>query len=78
MRMIFFCQIDYWLKKKQEQGIKFKVLESPYDEEQNRSLITDPHSFAKFTANKKASTLVNELIKNSEHPDILIGGISTL
>ena len=54
------------------------MLESPYDEEQNRSLITDPHSFAKFTANKKASTLVNELIKNSEHPDILIGGISTL
>lgn len=50
------------------------MLESPYNEEQNRSSIGDPDSFAKFTANKKASALVNELIKNSEHPDIVIGG----
>lgn len=52
-------------------------MESPYNEEQNRSLITDPHSFAKFTANKKASALLNEQIQNYEAPniDIVIGGI---
>jgi len=54
-------------------GIVYKVLPSPFDEDQNRPETQNPQEFTQWTASQKASAVVESLKHTDQPPDIVIG-----
>jgi len=54
-------------------GIGYKVVPSPFDEDENRPDTNDPQEFTQWTASQKAHAVVNDLKRNDDSPDIVIG-----
>ena len=55
------------------QGLVYKVVPSPFNEDLNRPKTDDPREFTQWTASQKANAVVESLKHTNQPPDMIIG-----
>lgn len=54
-------------------GFPFDVIQSPFDEDENRPNINEPKEFTKWTASQKAHAALKDMMNKPNPPDFVIG-----